>query len=267
MAPPAVPQDEIRAQGSPRPQRRSRRRSAEVTRQRLLEAGRRAFAQRGLAGTNLIQDILEPSGVAVGSFYHQFSNKTELLLAILEQDTLELQAVLQLAQQPAPGRSLLDIARDSYTATFDVVEQHADTMRILFQESAVGDPQVQQFAQQEQRRWIAFLKQNFQRIAAAGHSMAQIALAAELISVLTNGALAHYLGLPQAQRAAARVRLIDGLVRLTLGGLPALAADEAALAEVGQPLSSISRAGGDPAARQERKRSENSHRRGRRGPP
>ena len=267
MSPPAAPHDEVPAQGSSLPRSGSRRRSAEVTRQRLLEAGRRAFAQRGLAGTHLIQDVLEPSGVAVGSFYHQFRNKTELLLAILEQDTLELQAALQLAQQPAPGRSLLDIARDSYTATFDVVEQHADTMRILIRESAVGDPLVQRFAQQEQRRWIEFLTQNFQRIAAAGHSISQIALAAELISVLTNGALAHYLGLPQRQRAAARVRLIDGLVRLTLGGLPALAVEEAGLSEVGRPVVSTSHAPGVAGARRRRKPSETPNRRGRRGPP
>ena len=227
---------------SPRPdsgEKRSRRSSAEATRKRLLEAGRRAFARRGLAGTNLIQHILEPAGVAVGSFYHQFSHKTELLLAILEEDSQELQSALQHAQAPTPGRSLLELARDSYTATFDVVDEHADTMRILFRESAVDDPRVQQFAHREQRHWIEMLTHSFQRIAAADHSSARIALAAELISVLTTGALAHYLGLPEPERAVARERLIDGLVRLTLGGLPALGADEATLAEVALPLSSI----------------------------
>jgi len=229
MTPPRIPQDAALE--------RSGRRSAEATRKRLLEAGRQAFARRGLAGTNLMQDILEPAGVAVGSFYHQFRNKTELLLAILEEDSQDLQDALQRVQQPAPGRSLLDIARDSYTATFDVVEQHADTMRILFRESAVGDPQVQAFADQKQKSWIEMLTQNFQRIAAADQQTAEIALAAELISVLTTGALAHYLGLPREEWEAARTRLIDGLVRLTLGGLPALGFDEATLAEVARPLS------------------------------
>ncbi|MFQ5698997.1 MAG: TetR/AcrR family transcriptional regulator, partial [Myxococcota bacterium] len=211
---------------------RSRRRGAEVPRQRLLEAGRRAFARRGLAGTHLIQHILEPAGVAVGSFYHQFHNKTELLIAILEEDSRDLQSALQRAQRPRPGRSLLDIARDSYTATFDVVDAHLDTMRILFRESAIDDPHVQEFARQQQRRWIGILTHNFQRLAPPGYSLGQIELAAELISVLTTGALAHYLRLPSGERVAARERLTDGLVRLTLGGLPALAVDEASLNEV-----------------------------------
>jgi len=228
---------------------RSQRRNAAATRRRLLEAGRQAFARLGLAGTNLIQDILEPAGVAVGSFYHQFGNKSELLFAVLEQDSRDLEDALQRAQAPAPGRSLLDITRDSYAATFDVVEQHADTMRILFRESAVEDPDVQAFAVGEQRRWIEILTHNFQRIAAAEHGVAEIALAAELISLLTTGALAHYLGLPEPERAASRDRLIDGLVRLTLGGLPALGADEATLTELGRSISAMGGSDPPPAPR------------------
>ena len=209
---------------------RSRRTSAEATRKRLLETGRKAFARRGLAGTNLKQDILEPAGVAVGSFYHQFPNKTDLLLAILEEDLHDLRTALQHAQEPRPGRSLFDIAWDSYTATFDLVERHPDTMRILFRESAVDDPRVQSFARQEHKRWIEVLTHNFQRLTPADQHAPQIALAAELISVLTNGAIAHYLGLPEQERGAARERLIDGLVRLTVGGVPALAAEKTALA-------------------------------------
>ncbi|MBW2244354.1 MAG: TetR/AcrR family transcriptional regulator [Deltaproteobacteria bacterium] len=228
-----------KAARTPRPESakaRSRRPSAEATRKRLLETGRKAFARRGLTGTNLKQDILEPAGVAVGSFYHQFPNKTDLLLAILEEDLHDLQTVLQRAQEPRAGRSLFDIARASYTATFDLVERHPDTMRILFRESAVDDPQVQSFARREHKRWIKILTHNFQRLTATDPQAPHIELAAELISVLTNGAIAHYLGLPEQERVAARERLIDGLVRLTVGGVPALGVDEAALAH---PLSLI----------------------------
>ena len=79
----------------PTPLPGARRGSAEATRERLIEAGRRAFARKGLAGTKLTQDILEPAGVSVGSFYHQFKDKTDLMLAIFEQHTDNMRALLR----------------------------------------------------------------------------------------------------------------------------------------------------------------------------
>ena len=67
------------------------------TRSRLLEYGRRAFARRGHAGTNLKDDILLPAGVSVGSFYHQFRDKTDLLLEVLAKENSMDQAAETLA--------------------------------------------------------------------------------------------------------------------------------------------------------------------------
>lgn len=69
----------VESEGSPRPGSRER------TRKRLLDAGRRAFARAGPGGANLKEDILVPAGVSVGSFYHQFRDKTELFVAVLEE--------------------------------------------------------------------------------------------------------------------------------------------------------------------------------------
>jgi AcrR family transcriptional regulator len=81
------------------------------TRRRLLDVGRRAFARHGHAGVNLKEDILVPAGVSVGSFYHQFRDKTALFLAILSEHSETFRAMLRDAQTldgaAAPG----DVAR------------------------------------------------------------------------------------------------------------------------------------------------------------
>ncbi len=86
---------------------------AAETRQRLLAAGRSAFARKGLAGVNLKRDLLEPAGISVGSFYHQFKDKTELLLAILAEHSAAQRERFSEVHRPAAGRSGEDLARDS----------------------------------------------------------------------------------------------------------------------------------------------------------
>lgn len=55
---------------------------ARRTREKILAQAKRAFAERGFEATNLTEHILTPAGVSVGSFYHQFTNKREVLLEI-----------------------------------------------------------------------------------------------------------------------------------------------------------------------------------------
>ena len=59
------------------------------TRQRILDAARIAFAAKGHDAVNLRSDILEPAGVRVGSFYHQFTDKTALLVELLRDASVE----------------------------------------------------------------------------------------------------------------------------------------------------------------------------------
>jgi AcrR family transcriptional regulator len=200
----------------------ARRGTAEATRARLIDAGRRAFARKGLAGTKLTQDILEPARVSVGSFYHQFKDKTDLMLAIFEEQGDNLRAIMRDAYRQGPGRSLAEIARESYELTFSMADKYANFMRILIRERGADDLRVKRFIDEDRRRWVESLKQEYRRLAELHRFDLDVELAAELIAALTFGVIDRYLELPEPERPAARERLLDGLVRLTLGGLPAL---------------------------------------------
>jgi len=212
----------------PAPLSGARRGSAEATRARLIEAGRRAFARKGLAGTKLTQDILEPAGVSVGSFYHQFKDKTDLMLSIFEEHADNLRVLVSEAHRPAPGRSLVDIARSSYALAFDLADRYANEARILMRERAVDEPRIRRFIDEDHKRSLESLKRDYRRLAELNHFDLDVELAADLVAGLAEGVLDRYLELPREERPKARERLLDGLVRFTLGGLPALSISGAA---------------------------------------
>jgi AcrR family transcriptional regulator len=65
--------------------RLSREDSRERTTQRLLDAGRKLIAQRGLSDTTL-EDIVEAAGYTRGAFYSNFSSKGDLFIELLRRD-------------------------------------------------------------------------------------------------------------------------------------------------------------------------------------
>lgn len=198
----------------------------EETRRRLLDAGRVAFARKGLAAANLKRDILEPAGVSVGSFYHQFEDKSDLLVAVLAEHSAALRARLSEVHRP-DGRSGDEIAYESYSLLFDVADEHPDGMRIHLRDHDLEDPRIQAFIEEDRMRWQHGLAADYARIALARGIVFEAELAAELIGVLAHGVLQHYLSLPREERPKARERLLRGVVRLTLRGLVGLVPDEA----------------------------------------
>ena len=68
------------------------RKDAAANRERLLAAGRKLFALRGLDAT--LNDVAHEAGVGVGTAYRRFANKDELIDAILVRQAEELEAIL-----------------------------------------------------------------------------------------------------------------------------------------------------------------------------
>ena len=197
--------------------------SREQTRARLLAVGRRVFARKGHAGANLKEDILVPARVSVGSFYHQFRDKTDLLLAILEEHSRTFLAMIHEAHRPRTESEPGEIARHSLETVFRIAEQNDDLFRIMVRERESEDARVRGYLKDNHRRWIESLADDYRRAGLDGASGDRVLLlAAELVSATTLGTVLRYLDLPEAERARQRTELIDGLVRFTIGGLLAL---------------------------------------------
>ena len=192
------------------------------TRSLLLEHGRRAFARRGHAATNLKEDILLPAGVSVGSFYHQFRDKTDLFLAILEERGNAFRQMIHDAHRPRDGLSEEQMARHSFETVFVVAEENADLFRIMLRERESEDERVRRFLREGRRGWTQGLMADY-RAMLDGHDVADadLEMAAELVQSMTFGVIVHFLGLTPKEQKRERARLIDGLVRFSLGGLGA----------------------------------------------
>lgn len=207
------------------PTRAPRRRDAAATRARLMESGRRAFAQKGLAAAILIDDILRPAGVSTGSFYHQFRDKNELLLAILDEHAQAFRAgVIQTLERKSDAghRSFVDLARACFGLALDMADEHGDLLRIERRERDNDDPIVARYMRENQESWIEQVAGYISRGSVDDASEADCRLAAQFVIHLGLTSVAHYQDLPESERPLARERLLDSLVRFTMGGLPAL---------------------------------------------
>ena len=83
------------SQSGPSPPDRPLRADAERNRQRILDAARELFAQRGLSVT--LNEIARHAGVGVGTVYRRFPDKTELIEGLFEQRLHELVTLMERA--------------------------------------------------------------------------------------------------------------------------------------------------------------------------
>jgi AcrR family transcriptional regulator len=81
------------------------RKDAARNRERILDAARELFAERGLSVT--LNDVAHHAGVGVGTVYRRFADKAELIDALFEQRIDELVRAMSAAiTEPDPWRGL-----------------------------------------------------------------------------------------------------------------------------------------------------------------
>jgi AcrR family transcriptional regulator len=77
-----VAEEEANAQANPRRRRLTRAETKARTRDQLLDAAARVFAQKGLAGAS-VEEIAESAGYSTGALYSNFDGKEQLFLELL----------------------------------------------------------------------------------------------------------------------------------------------------------------------------------------
>lgn len=202
---------------SPSATRQPKQARAIRTRERILDQAEQAFASKGFEAASLTSDILDPSGISVGSFYHQFSDKRAVLHALLDERrawrdaSARLQAVTERqATFPAAVRSgLLEL--------FDAIDEHPAPWHIHFRELHSSDDEIRGLIEQSWATWIDSVTAVLQRWidddtpAAAGRlTFASLGLA---------GVLRSYLVGDDDARARSRGPVLDGVVDACVASL------------------------------------------------
>ncbi|MBR9835474.1 MAG: TetR/AcrR family transcriptional regulator [Alphaproteobacteria bacterium] len=106
---------------TPRPRKQAR---AVRTRQKLMDALDRLLREREFENIS-VSDIAEEAGVAVGSLYSHFRDKTAFLEALLDDWRAEVEAALAISETDANERAFRDIGNlyDALLATTRAVHE------------------------------------------------------------------------------------------------------------------------------------------------
>ena len=118
----------------PAAKRMSREEAKERTREKLLAAGRKVFAARGVEGAQ-IRDVIGEAGLAIGTFYLHFKSKEELFFAIVEESAARLRARSRAARRgdDSSGESTIESRVENACRAFcEFVTEERDFFRVLF---------------------------------------------------------------------------------------------------------------------------------------
>ena len=157
-----------------------------ATRDRLVEAGRHAFGERGYDATS-IAEVLDAAGVAKGALYHHFDSKAALFDAVLDRVVQEIaEAAADRARRvPDPAASLKVACGTWLERTLDPAVQ-----RIVLLDGAavVGWTRAREI---DDRHTLSGMRRNLERLAeqAGGLDMDTDLLAHMVLAAINEAAL------------------------------------------------------------------------------
>ena len=189
---------------------------AKATRLQILRQAEVAFAENGFDGASLTADILDPAGVSVGSFYHQFEKKREVLFTLLEWRLEERRAGATQAldtSEPTLGAMLLA----ALLAFFDDIDRHPNTWAIQFRELQSPDLEIRAAMIGDRQKWEDTAAQMLERFAGVSSSP-DLRSVAHVATICLNNVLREYSAANDEERVGFRERVLQPAVELCVGG-------------------------------------------------
>ena len=111
---------------------RLRERLKEATREAILEAAEQAFARDGVHAARM-ETIARAAGVAVGTLYNHFEDRTALLDALMRARRADLLRRLDQALEASPRAPFVEQLETFITAVQGHFTEHGDFLRMLME--------------------------------------------------------------------------------------------------------------------------------------
>lgn len=185
----------------------------------MLQA-KQAFAARGFEATNLTEHILAPAGVSVGSFYHQFANKREVLMEIFATTISERRSVVSGRIQAPGATGLGDSYRSAIEALLDDVERDPLVWQIQWREYENPDPEIHAAALIGVDVWIEVAKHLVSLWYPPDNP--NLHLAGEMLVYLGAGIVREFAHLDRAVQVARRAQMVDACITFADAGVERL---------------------------------------------
>jgi AcrR family transcriptional regulator len=201
--------------------RKEMRAGARQTREKLLQAGRKAFASKGFGGASLREDILAASGISAGSFYHQFRDKADLLAEIVRTDGAR---VIE-AVGGADGEATLDPAARAlrlFGHMFDRAEKNPYFVKIFVREYYSDAPVVQRAIRAHTENTMNLLARFYDQLGVARGVTLDSRSLSVIVTCQIFSVLNYYIGQPRRVRNEMRPALIRSTLQLMVGGVLAV---------------------------------------------
>ncbi len=203
----------------PATRRRPRQARAAETRRRLLDTAFQAFAAKGFDRVNLVDDVLEPAGISIGSFYHQFADKTELLGEVLAEAAARRRAFIAGLGSLDRGADLESDVRSVVERLFDSLETDGAAWQLQRATRIATSGSARQLGASERDKWIEGLATMLAAWYGAPSSTRRAA--SDLVITFARGLIAEHLDTPVDKRRD-RAQWATEATAFIVGGLVAI---------------------------------------------